>query len=118
MRKRFLILAAVILAAIVCAAPHSKAADGYVPFDGAKGEWHGFDRYDFLLDESTLEIKPANANNQANSPGQRRCIVVAPKTPASGNPWSWQGCYWDHQPQTEIELLKRGFHIAYITADA
>jgi len=44
--------------------------------------------------------------------------VVVPKDPAPGNPWSWRGCYWDHEPQTEIELLNRGFHIAYITADA
>src|SRR6202012_4478615 len=97
MKKRFLIFAAVFLGAIFCAAQPMKAADGYVPFDGTNGNWHGFDRYDFLLDENTLEIKPVDANNQANPPGQRRCIVVVPKTPAPGNPWSWQGCYWDHQ---------------------
>ena len=50
--------------------------------------------------------------------GGRRCVVICPKQPAPGNPWSWRGCYWDHQPQTEIALLKRGFHIAYISADA
>ena len=32
-------------------------------------------------------------------------------------PWSWQGCYWNHQPQTEVELLNRGFHIAYVAPD-
>ncbi|HVU27581.1 MAG TPA: alpha/beta hydrolase [Verrucomicrobiae bacterium] len=48
--------------------------------------------------------------------GQRRCIVVVPKEFAPSNPWSWRGCYWNHQPQTEIELLKRGFCIAYISA--
>jgi len=118
MKKRILILATAFLVAHFCAAPLLKAADGNIPFAGAKGDWHGFDRYDFALDESTLEIEPTDANNQANSPGRRRCIVVLPKTPAPGSPWSWRGCYWDHQPQTEIELLKRGFHIAYITADA
>ncbi len=41
-----------------------------------------------------------------------------PEQPAPGNPWSWRGCYWDHQPQTEVELLRRGFHIAYISANA
>src|SRR5208283_266716 len=56
--------------------------------------------------------------NRDDANGQRRCIVVAPKTPAAGTPWSWRGCYWDHQPQTEIELLRRGFHVAYITAGA
>src|SRR5260221_13535546 len=47
--------------------------------------------------------------------GKRRCVVVVPKKAAPGNPWSWQGCYWDHEPQTEVELLRRGFHIAFST---
>jgi pimeloyl-ACP methyl ester carboxylesterase len=49
--------------------------------------------------------------------GKRRCVVVVPKKAAPGNPWSWRGCYWDHQPQTEVELLRRGFHIAYVAPD-
>ncbi|MGH7968230.1 MAG: alpha/beta fold hydrolase, partial [Limisphaerales bacterium] len=40
--------------------------------------------------------------------------MVVPKIVALGNPWSWRGCYWDHQPQTEVELLRRGFYIAYV----
>jgi pimeloyl-ACP methyl ester carboxylesterase len=44
--------------------------------------------------------------------------VVAPKQPAPGNPWSWQGYYFDHEPQVEIELLKRGFHIGFVWSDA
>jgi hypothetical protein len=103
----------------------ARAADTYVPFDGEKSEWHdGFDRYDFVMDEATLAIKPFKILEGEKfgvkdpAPGQRRCIVVAPKQPALGNPWSWRGCYWDHQPQTEVELLRRGFHIAYISANA
>lgn len=118
MKNRLSILAAFFCAAIPCTLQTARAADAYAPFEGAKSDWHGFDRYDFLLDENTMEVKPADAKNTGNVPGQRRCIVVAPKTPAPGNPWSWRGCYWDHQPQAEIELLKRGFHVAYITADA
>ena len=87
-------------------------------FDGAKSDWHGFDRYDFFMDEQTLAVRPADADVHGNVSGQRRCIVIAPKTALRCNPWSWRGCYWDHQPQTEIELLRRGFHIAYIAADA
>jgi len=63
-----------------------------------------------------MAVKPADTKETVK--GQRRCILVIPKTAAPGKPWSWRGCYWDHEPQTEIELLKRGFHIAYITADA
>lgn len=103
----------------------ARAADTYVPFDGGKSEWHdGFGRYDFVMDEETLAIKPFQRQEGEGfgvkdpAAGQRRCIVVVPKLPAPGNPWSWRGCYWDHQPQTEVELLQRGFHIAYISANA
>src|ERR1017187_8631314 len=76
------------------------------------------------MDATTLAILPFKASAEEGSgvkappPGQRRCIVVAPKVSAAGNPWSWRGCYWDHQPQTEIALLQRGWHIAYISADS
>jgi lysophospholipase L1-like esterase/pimeloyl-ACP methyl ester carboxylesterase len=94
-------------------------------FDGGKSVWHdGFVRYDYVMDEQTLAIAPFTAPEGERfgvkdpPKGQRRCIVVAPKQLAPGNPWSWRGCYWDHQPQTEVELLRRGFHIAYISANA
>jgi hypothetical protein len=100
------------------------AGQSPIPFDGDKTDWHGFDRYDFVMDTETLAITPFKAPASEKfgvagaEKGQRRCIVVVPKQAASGNPWSWRGCYWDHQPQTEVELLRRGFHIAYISADA
>jgi pimeloyl-ACP methyl ester carboxylesterase len=94
-------------------------------FEGEKTAWHnGFARYDFVMDEQTLAITPFKAPEGEKygvrdpAKGQRRCIVIVPKEAAPGNPWSWRGCYWDHEPQTEVELLKRGFHIAYISANA
>jgi pimeloyl-ACP methyl ester carboxylesterase len=90
------------------------AADPPAAFAGEKTAWHGFDRYDFAMDEQTLAITPYKTPEK----GRRRCIIVVPKQAASGNPWSWRGCYWDHQPQTEIELLKRGFHIGYVESSA
>ncbi|GHT02793.1 hypothetical protein AGMMS50276_32830 [Synergistales bacterium] len=88
---------------------------------GEKSSWHGFDRYDYLIDEQTLQLSPRK-NEEGNGvagpkPGTRHCVVVVPKQAAPGNPWTWRGCYWDHAPQAEIELLKRGFHVAYITTD-
>ena len=118
MNHRCLIPATILVVAIFCGPQKTIFADASTPFEGARTDWHGFDRCDFLLDEISMGIKPADSNNEANPPGQRRCIVVAPKSPAPGNPWSWRGCYWDHQPQTEIALLQRGFHIAYITTNA
>ena len=98
---------------------------GAMAFEGQKSVWHdGFARYDYVMDEQTLAITlfaaPPGERFGVRDPakGQRRCIVVAPKQAAPGNPWSWRGCYWDHQPQTEVELLRRGFHVAYISANA
>ncbi len=93
-------------------------------FHGDKIDWHGFDRYDFVMDMQTLAITPFKApageesgNLGESDKGQLRCVVVVPKKAAPGNPWSWRGVYWNHQPQAEVELLKRGFHIAYIAVD-
>ena len=120
-----LIIFSGILAALIGGGICAQAAENSVGFDGGKTMWHnGFDRYDFVMDEETLAITPftapaGEAFGVKDPPkGKRRCIVIAPKEIASGRPWSWRGCYWDHKPQTEIELLKRGFHVAYISANA
>ncbi len=86
-------------------------------FDGGKSTWHdGFVRYDFTMDDGDrLAITPFTEAGKegfaVGSPakGQRRCIVVVPDKPAPGNPWSWRGCYWDHQPQTETGVAAPGF---------
>lgn len=102
-----------------------QAADPYVPFEGGKSAWHdGFERHDFLMNEETLALEPYQApvaekfGVKEPAKGFRRCLVIVPKQVAQGRPWSWRGCYWDHQPQAEIELLRRGFHVAYISSSA
>jgi len=95
------------------------------PSDAKKTAWHdGFDRYDFVMDEATLAITPFKApdgekfgrprSGQGPATLHRRRSQKNRRRPAM----SWQGCYWDHQPQAEVELLRRGFHIAYISANA
>ena len=106
-------------AAIVWTSGNARAADGYVPFAGEKTTWHeGFDRYDFIMDDATGAITPMTAPasevtsfgiDESVKNGKRRCVVVVPKKAAPGNPWSWKGCYWNHQPQSEVELLKAVF---------
>lgn len=119
-----LLLVVVLNAGVLWTPSVATPSERYDPFEGDETKWHGFDRYDFLVDEHTLEITPHKASpNEGNGiqgqiQGKRRCIVVVPERPATGNPWSWRGCYWDHQPQTEVELLKRGFHVAYVMASA
>src|SRR5580704_5899625 len=103
----------------------ASAVDPNPPFEGEKSTWHdGFARFDYLMDDTTLEIQPFKRNADEKfgikdpPQGKHRCVVIVPKKAAEGNPWSWRGCYWDHQPQAEIELLNRGFHVAYISANA
>src|SRR6202171_1814530 len=121
-------LGLLFVTAILWTAKRSMAAEAHPPFEGEKTTWHGgFDRYDFIMDDATGAITPMKApENEVTSygidatlkDGKRRCVVVVPKKAAPGYPWSWQGCYWNHQPQTEVELLNRGFHIAYIAPDS
>jgi len=56
-------------------------------------QWHGFERRDFEL------------NGVA-------CTVVRPHVAAAGRPWIWRARFFGHEPQTEVELLRRGFHVA------
>ncbi len=103
----------------------SNALDAQAPaeFTGEKTTWHGFDRFDFLMDAATRTIEPTTALPEEGSgvthqvEGRLRCIVVVPQEPAPGRPWSWRGRYFDHEPQCEIELLKRGFYIGFIESD-
>ena len=115
----------VLLSAMQLSVSARAVGDDYKPFEGAKSTWHdGFDRYDYMMDAETLEIqpfeRPADEKFGIKDPprGKRRCVVIVPRKAGLGDPWSWRGCYWDHQPQTEVELLKRGFHVAYISANA
>ena len=45
--------------------------------------------------------------------GQVSCRLVAPLQAAKGHPWVLRARFWGHEPQTDIALLARGFHIAY-----
>lgn len=64
-------------------------ADG---IDGSKSVWHGYERYDFIYDT-------------------RQCIVVTPRNPAEHSPWIWRARFFGHEPQTDLALLERGFHL-------
>lgn len=63
-------------------------------FPGTKSQWHSFARYDFEFEG-------------------RASIIVAPEHPAPGTPWIWRARFFGHEPQTDIALLKKGFHVAY-----
>jgi neutral ceramidase len=111
-------IAAYVSASMFLASIDAKAADAPPASGSAKAAWHdGSARYDFAMDEQTLDIKPSTAatDDKAGSDGPVRCILVVPKRAASGNPWSWRDLHRDHQLPAETELLARGFHLAFIT---
>lgn len=41
------------------------------------------------------------------------CKVVSPQKVAKGTPWIWRARFWGHEPQTDVALLKEGFHVIY-----
>jgi acetyl esterase/lipase len=90
------LLTMVSLTLWVCLAGPALAADATPPvFPGTKSDWFGFTRYDFEVDG-----KPV--------------VVVAPKKPAEGRPWVWEGEFFGHKPAPDIALLNRGFHVVYM----
>lgn len=40
--------------------------------------------------------------------------VVFPEKANSKRNWIWRARFWGHEPQTDLALLERGFHLAYI----
>lgn len=73
-----------------------KSADiaKFLPQDAKTFNFNGFQGYDFSFRE-------------------RNAKVVVPKQAAPGYPWVWRARFWGHEPQTDIALLERGFHIVY-----
>lgn len=62
-----------------------------------RSEWNGFTRLDFLVDG-------------------RPCLLVLPAQPAPGRPWIWRTEFFGHEPQADLALLGRGWHVAYMDA--
>ncbi|HEX3999067.1 MAG TPA: alpha/beta hydrolase [Pirellulales bacterium] len=89
-RNRLLVawIAAIVIVSSVSPAP----ADG---FAGEKSSYHGFDRYDFIVDGC-------------------RAIVVRPHEAAGGKPWIWRAEFFDHRPETDLALLAKGYHLAFL----
>ncbi len=70
-------------------------ADEPRPFPGAVSRWNGWIRHDFRVDDAAV-------------------IVVEPEKPLPGRPWAWRGEFFGAFPNADIELLRHGWHLAYI----
>jgi pimeloyl-ACP methyl ester carboxylesterase len=65
------------------------------PADDRVTQWQGYERHDFQVDG-------------------RDCLLVVPKEPAAGKPWIWRTEFFGHEPQADLALAAKGFHLAYI----
>ncbi|RCS46392.1 hypothetical protein DTL42_15615 [Bremerella cremea] len=65
---------------------------------GKKSDWHGYERFDFSVDD-------------------RPAYVVTPQQAAAGNPWVWRARFPGFHAEADLLLLEQGFHIAYINTD-
>ena len=59
-------------------------------FPGKMSNWHGFEMY----------------TNNGNK-------VVVPKKVADGKPWIWRARFFGHEPQLDVALLNKGYHLVY-----
>jgi pimeloyl-ACP methyl ester carboxylesterase len=76
------------------AAPAAAAA-APTALPGKKSDYHGFNRFDFVVDGC-------------------RAIVVTPRQAAPGRPWIWRAEFFDHRPEADLALLAKGFHLVFI----
>jgi len=86
MRKKLLLF----LVALALGRALGQAAD----FPGKKSTWHNYARYEFKI-------------------GDADCRVVKPHKTAKGKPWIWRARFWGHEPQTDLALLAKGWHVVY-----
>jgi lysophospholipase L1-like esterase/pimeloyl-ACP methyl ester carboxylesterase len=88
--------------------------------------------YDFINQNQLLarKAKPRDISNKLKIEGAvtssfygyrgikfsfdgREARIVMPKHAAKGLPWVWRARFWGHEPQTDIALLERGYHVVY-----
>jgi hypothetical protein len=74
---------------------------------GKRSSFHSFAQYDFKLEGIDFKVDDVKIESI-------NCKVVVPDKIADGKPWIWRATYWDHEPQTEIALLMRGFHVVHV----
>ena len=57
--------------------------------------WNGFKRLDFQFED-------------------RDCILICPDNACEGKKWLYKTEYFDAFPEMEIEMLKKGYHVAHM----
>lgn len=94
--------AVALLLVFLCARAAASAAPDTTAFHvlqragitGTHTDYHGYDCCNFTFEG-------------------REAKIVVPKRAAPGHPWLWRARFWGHEPQAELVLLEKGFHLVY-----
>lgn len=66
-----------------------------IPFLDSIADFHGYTSY-----EGYFEGHPAK-------------VVIPKGGPAKGKPWVWRTRFWGHEPQADLALLAKGYHVVF-----
>lgn len=69
-----------------------------------------------VLDKKGISYKITNFAGYACAEflqNGRECKVVKPHKTAVNHPWIWRARFWAHEPQTDITLLEKGYHLVF-----
>ncbi len=81
--------------------------------------------YDHLVADTTafdlrrqldLPVETHNFHGFEMKSGQLDSVpyhIVMPRHTAAGRPWVWRARFFGHEPQADIALLERGYHVVY-----
>ena len=97
MKNFITLLSCILLLFVAKSLSHGQtkqSSQGKQVWEGKKTSFHGFDQYNFPLEGIG-------------------CRVVVPKKIADGKPWVWRARFFGHEPQFDIAMLSRGYHIVY-----
>jgi pimeloyl-ACP methyl ester carboxylesterase len=83
-----------VISILIAMSPVMSTLADEAPWPGKKGSFHGFEQYDFKI-------------------GDLNCKMVVPNKGAAGKPWIIRARFFGHEPQTDVALLKAGFHVAF-----
>lgn len=89
----------VIVLGVALSSLTATAANVGTPSAIQRSQWNGFERLDFTV-------------------AGRPCILVLPAAAPAGpaKPWIWRTEFFGHEPQVDLALLQRGWHVAYMDA--
>ncbi|MEE9369121.1 MAG: GDSL-type esterase/lipase family protein [Pontiella sp.] len=86
---------AAAIAQVVFKSIRPAVVEGEGDWPGKRSSFHSFNQYNFVMEGL-------------------KCRVVVPNEVAAGKPWIWRARFFGHEPQVDIALLKKGFHVAYV----